>query len=239
MGKVSVSILAGAVVLLVAVIVLGRLSSRENLQKSDVAVNPLDAVGQASPSAGEPEASPSAVREQFLSAPIMQINLSKKYTAVFNTSEGTMSVQLNPKVAPLTVNNFVYLARQHFYDNTIFHRVVKDFMIQGGDPQGTGMGGPGYTLPAEIKALHKRGSIATARQGDAVNPKRESSGSQFYIAHKDLPFLDGQYTVFGQVASGIEVVDKIASVPVGPGESGEMSKPLEPVILRSVEINEK
>lgn len=239
MGKVSVSILAGAVVLLTAVIVLGRLSSQENLQKSDVAANPLDAVGPASPSAGEPEASPSAVSEQFLSAPIMQINLSKKYTAIFNTSEGTMSVQLNPQAAPLTVNNFVFLARKHFYDNTIFHRVVKNFMIQGGDPQGTGMGGPGYTLPAEIKALHKRGSIAMARQGDAVNPKRESSGSQFYIAQKDLPFLDGQYTVFGQVVTGLNVVDAIASAPVGPSEMGEMSKPENPVVLRSVEIIEK
>lgn len=129
--------------------------------------------------------------------------------AVITVDRGVIELDLNAKAAPLTVANFVKLANEKFYDGLTFHRVVPNFVAQGGDPKGDGTGGPGYNVPAEIGLKHKKGAIATARTGDTVNPKRESSGSQFYIALKDLPELDGQYTVFGQVTKGMDVVLKI------------------------------
>ena len=131
--------------------------------------------------------------------------------AIIDTDRGTVVVELYPKVAPLTVANFEKLVNKGFYNGLTFHRVVPDFVVQGGDPDGTGMGGPGYTVPGEIDANehHLRGSLATARTGDQVNPKRESSGSQFYICLEPQPNLDGQYTIFGGVIQGMDVVDKI------------------------------
>ncbi len=131
--------------------------------------------------------------------------------ATIETDRGTVVVELYPKVAPLTVANFEKLVNKGFYTGLTFHRVVPDFVVQGGDPDGTGMGGPGYTVPGEIDANehHLRGSLATARTGDQVNPKRESSGSQFYICLEPQPNLDGQYTIFGGVIQGMDVVDKI------------------------------
>lgn len=137
------------------------------------------------------------------------VDVSKKYSAVIKTSRGDIDVELYPKEAPLSVTNFVYLAKGGFYNGLTFHRVVPDFVIQGGDPTATGSGGPGYTIPAEIKLLHKEGALAWARTGDEINPQRRSSGSQFYITYKPTPFLDGAYTVFGQVTKGMDVVKKI------------------------------
>jgi len=165
--------------------------------------------------------------------PTMTIKKTKKYTAVMKTTAGDMEIELFADKTPITVNNFVTLSKKKFYENVIFHRTIKGFMIQGGDPTGTGRGGPGYTIPAEIKLPHKRGSIAMARLGDEVNPKKDSSGSQFYIAHKDIPFLDGEYTVFGQVTKGLEVVDAIAEAQTGTGDM-----PVNPVKIESVEIRE-
>ena len=149
-------------------------------------------------------------------------------------SFGTMKLELDPESAPKTVANFVKLANQGFYNGLTFHRVAKDFVIQGGDPKGDGSGGPGYTIPAEIKLLHKKGAIAMARTGDQINPKRESSGSQFYIALNDLVQLDGQYTVFGYVTGGMDVAEKIGQVeidsPYGDGA------PKEKVIIESIKI---
>jgi peptidyl-prolyl cis-trans isomerase B (cyclophilin B) len=127
------------------------------------------------------------------------------------TDRGTFVMELYPKVAPKTVENFETLVKKGFYNGLTFHRVVPDFVVQGGDPDGTGMGGPGYTVPAEIdkNEHHLRGSVATARTGDEVNPKRESSGSQFYICLKPQPGLDGDYTIFGGVIKGMDVVDQI------------------------------
>jgi cyclophilin family peptidyl-prolyl cis-trans isomerase len=127
------------------------------------------------------------------------------------TDRGTFVMELYPKVAPKTVENFETLVKKGFYNGLTFHRVVADFVVQGGDPDGTGMGGPGYTVPAEIdkNEHHLRGSVATARTGDEVNPKRESSGSQFYICMKPQPGLDGDYTIFGGVIKGMDVVDQI------------------------------
>ncbi len=131
--------------------------------------------------------------------------------AVIQTRHGEISIRLLSEEAPKTVENFRQLAAKGFYDGLSFHRVVPGFVVQGGDPEGTGRGGPGYTLEAEIRPAlrHLTGTVAMARQGDAVNPQRRSSGSQFYICLAPAPHLDGAYTIFGQVVSGMEAVQKI------------------------------
>ena len=138
---------------------------------------------------------------------------------------GTMKAELYPEIAPETVKNFVDLASKGFYNGLIFHRVIPGFMIQGGDPQGTGMGGPGYTIKGEFSAngfkndlKHTRGVLSMAR---AMDPN--SAGSQFFIMHEDYPSLDGQYAAFGKLIEGIEVVDEIANVRTDYND-----RPLEP-----------
>ncbi len=138
------------------------------------------------------------------------VDVSKKYTALIKTTKGDIVLELYPKNAPLSVSNFKQLADAGFYNGLTFHRVVPGFVIQGGDPQGTGSGGPGYTVPAEIGLPHKKGALAWARLGDEVNPEQRSSGSQFYITLEPTPMLDGKYTVFGQTLSGMDVVEKIS-----------------------------
>jgi len=140
--------------------------------------------------------------------------------AVVETKFGKIVIEFYDKDAPKTVANFIKLAKQGFYNGTTFHRVIPGFMIQGGDPNSKsedrsthGTGGPGYTVEAEIKRDHARGTVATARLGDQVNPEKRSSGSQFFINVKDNAFLNGGYTVFGNVISGMDVADKIANVP--------------------------
>ena len=141
--------------------------------------------------------------------------------AIIETKFGKIVVEFYEKDAPKTVANFKKLAMEGFYNGTTFHRVIPNFMIQGGDPTSktepkgsrVGSGGPGYTVPAEIKRDHKRGTLATARTGDNVNPERASSGSQFFINVKDNDFLNGGYTVFGNVISGMDAADKIVVVP--------------------------
>ena len=137
------------------------------------------------------------------------VDPAKKYTAIIKTAKGEIVCELFPKEAPLSVTNFKYLADNGFYKGLTFHRVVPNFVIQGGDPAGTGAGGPGYTIPAEIGLKHKKGALAWARTGDEVNPERRSSGSQFYITLEATPFLDGAYTVFGQTISGMDIVEQI------------------------------
>ena len=131
--------------------------------------------------------------------------------ATVDTERGTFVVELYPAVAPKTVDNFETLVKKGFYNGLTFHRVVPDFVVQGGDPDGTGTGGPGYDVPAEISQTekHLRGTLATARKGDEVNPERKSSGSQFYVCLEPQPSLDRGYTIFGGVVKGMEVVDKI------------------------------
>lgn len=150
---------------------------------------------------------------------------------------GTIKIKLNTGAAPKTAANFLKLVNEQFYDGLTFHRIAQDFVIQGGDPKGDGTGGPGYTVPAEIGLKHTKGSIAMARLGDQVNPNKESSGSQFYIALNDLPMLDGQYTVFGQVIEGMDVVAKIGAVPITPGPfGGSDGPPQTPIVITSVTI---
>lgn len=157
--------------------------------------------------------------------------------ATIDTNMGSFIVTLDGKSAPATVANFIKLANSGFYNGLTFHRIVQGFMIQGGDPSGDGTGGPGYTIPAEIKLKHTQGAIAMARTGDAVNPAKASSGSQFYVTLEPQTSLDGQYTVFGYVTSGMEVVTKIGAVPtdVNPA-SGEQSTPLQKVIINKITI---
>jgi cyclophilin family peptidyl-prolyl cis-trans isomerase len=146
----------------------------------------------------------------YSAPPAMQIDPGKTYTATISTAKGDIVVALDAQAAPQTVNNFVFLARQGFYDGLTFHRVEPGFVIQGGDPLGLGSGGPGYTVPAEIGLPHVEGAIAMARKADQVNPTRASSGSQFYITLAPQPGLDGGYTVFGHVVEGMDVVRAIA-----------------------------
>ena len=153
---------------------------------------------------------PADRNNMYSEPPEMQIDTNKTYVATISTAKGDIVIQLDASAAPLTVNNFVFLSEQGFYDGLTFHRVEPGFVIQGGDPTGTGGGGPGYTVPAEIQLPHVEGAIAMARLPDEVNPTQASSGSQFYITLAPTPFLDGGYTAFGQVIEGMEVVQSIA-----------------------------
>ncbi len=160
--------------------------------------------------AGQPVQKEEVVSAKTMQAPSSSnVDATKKYTAVIKTSKGDITIKLFPKEAPMSVTNFMMLAEKKFYDGLTFHRVVPDFVIQGGDPTGTGTGGPGYTIPAELGLAHAEGALAWARLPDTVNPEKRSSGSQFYICQKATPFLDGEYSVFGQTISGMEVVHQI------------------------------
>ena len=146
---------------------------------------------------------------------------------------GIIKLALDASAAPNTVKNFLSLAGKGYYDGLTFHRIIPGFMIQGGGPDGTGMGGPGYSIKGEFAAngvknplKHKRGVISMAR---AMNPN--SAGSQFFIMHQDAPHLDGQYAAFGQVTEGMDVVDAIAAVPTGYAD-----RPIEPVRIKSVTL---
>ena len=166
--------------------------------------------------------------KQWSSPPRMSIDPGSSYTAVISTSAGAITVELLPEEAPNTVNNFVFLAREGFYDNVVFHRTIEGFMIQGGDPTGTGGGGPGYTFADEqVQRPYSRGVLAMANAGPNTN------GSQFFIMHADYG-LPPNYTIFGQAVAGLETIDTIATAPTQPG--GEGSTPVNPVVIQSVGI---
>jgi peptidyl-prolyl cis-trans isomerase B (cyclophilin B) len=144
--------------------------------------------------------------KQWKTPPEMQIDPKKKYYATIETERGKIEIQLFPENAPKTVNNFVFLARESFYDGVSFHRVIPNFVIQGGDPTGTGRGGPGYNFEDEVRnnpRKHGTGFLSMANAGPNTN------GSQFFITHSPQPHLDGKHTVFGQVISGMDVVNAI------------------------------
>jgi len=167
-----------------------------------------------------------------LSPPAMEIDPNKSYTAKLQTSAGDIVISLNAKATPKTVNNFVYLSRQKFYDQTPFHRVIKGFMIQGGDPEGTGRGGPGYRFDDEpITLEYKRGTVAMANAGPNTN------GSQFFIMHQDYQ-LPKNYVIFGTVREGMDVVDKIATAET-IADGRENSTPKTPVTVGAIAIVEK
>lgn len=144
----------------------------------------------------------------------------KTYYVLIHTSKGKILCELFPEKAPISVTNMIQLSEAHFYDGLTFHRVIPNFVVQGGDPEKTGAGGPGYTIPPEIGLPHESGALAWARLPDLVNPNRRSSGSQFYITLDKVSFLDGEYTVFGQTVEGFNVLkdlcqnDKIERVEI-------------------------
>src|SRR6202162_5187146 len=144
---------------------------------------------------------------QYSALPSMSIDPAAKYTATFDTTKGSIVCELFVKDAPKTVNNFVFLAREGFYNGTVFHRVIADFMVQGGDPEGSGRGGPGYKFEDETKGnprKHKVGSLSMANAGPNTN------GSQFFITHVVTDWLDGKHTVFGQGSSGAGARNKVS-----------------------------
>jgi cyclophilin family peptidyl-prolyl cis-trans isomerase len=167
-------------------------------------------------------------KQKFAEAPEMGIDPAKRYTATMETSMGTLVIALDPIAAPRTVNNFVYLAAQHYYDGVIFHRIISGFMCQGGDPDGSGRGGPGYKFGDELPkpGKYQIGSLAMANAGPNTN------GSQFFIVSGPsgcgLPPL---YSLFGQVVKGLDIVEMMQNVPTGPGD-----RPKTDVVIKSVAI---
>lgn len=162
--------------------------------------------------------------------PEMKVDPKKVYVARIDTTAGPIVAELYPKQAPHHVNSFVFLSKEGFYDGVIFHRVIPGFMIQGGDPTGTGMGDPGYKLRAEFNdTKHTRGVLSAARSADP-----NSAGSQFFVMHGDAPHLDGKYTAFGKVIEGMETVDKIVNAPTGAND-----RPNDPVKIKGIKIEEK
>lgn len=169
--------------------------------------------------------------QSWTQPPGMEIDSQQAYAADVTTSAGDVTIELFASEAPNTVNNFVFLARQGFYDGVIFHRTILGFMVQGGDPTGSGTGGPGYKFADEpVTRGYTRGIVAMANAGPNTN------GSQFFIVHGESVALPPNYTIFGQVTAGMETVDDIASAATQRG--GEGSKPVNPVRIESVTIQE-
>jgi cyclophilin family peptidyl-prolyl cis-trans isomerase len=169
--------------------------------------------------------------KQWSSPPEMVIDSDKRYTAEIDTSMGTMLVELDPAAAPKTVNNFVFLAREGFYDGVIFHRVIQGFVLQGGDPEGSGRGGPGYRFEDELPkpGRYEVGSLAMANAGPNTN------GSQFFVISGPSGVrLPPSYSLFGKVVKGLDVVDAIEKVPTGAGD-----RPKTDVVINTVTIEEK
>lgn len=168
--------------------------------------------------------------KQYPNMPEMTIDPSTSYTATIRTNKGSITAKLFADEAPNTVNNFVFLAREGFYDGVIFHRVIQGFMIQGGDPTGTGTGGPGYRFDDELEGSrkhgYKMGTLAMANAGPNTN------GSQFFIMHVDYG-LPPQYSVFGKAIDGLDVVDDIATT-----QTDASDRPVEDVVIETVEITE-
>jgi cyclophilin family peptidyl-prolyl cis-trans isomerase len=168
--------------------------------------------------------------KQWSAQPDLVIDAANEYRAVIRTNKGDITVELFADRSPSTVNNFVFLAREGFYDGVIFHRVIQGFMIQGGDPTGTGTGGPGYRFRDELDAAKEfgygPGILAMANAGPNTN------GSQFFLMHRDNP-LPPAYSVFGRTIEGLEVIDAIATTPTAPGD-----RPLEDVVILGVDVME-
>jgi len=222
--KINLWYIAGGIVAILALIFLVKNQGRNTYLD--------EATNQVVTSALEKEAEAESMTDS--TGPEMTIDKNKKYTATLKTEKGDIVVELTADKTPFTVNNFVTLAKKGFYNNTIFHRVIKGFMIQGGDPEGTGSGGPDYRFDDEpFEGEYTRGTIAMANSGPDTN------GSQFFIMHADNISMPKDYVIFGKVTSGMDAVDAIAEAPVKAGASGENSTPETPVKVLSVEIEEK
>ena len=208
--------------------------SRKTPKEQPESTNPVEqgadipAVKQSSPS--KPAAQPE--KNQYGKPPENILEQGKDYSAIIKTTKGDIKIDLMEKSTPITVNNFVFLAGEGFYNNVKFHRIVKNFMIQTGDPTGTGSGGPGYRFEDEpFEGEYEPGTVAMANAGPNTN------GSQFFIMHGNTS-LPRNYVIFGKVTdqTGMEIVDKIANTPVIAGPSGERSSPTENILITSVEV---
>ena len=169
--------------------------------------------------------------KQYAQPPLMTIDPAAGHTAIIRTNKGVITLELFASEAPTTVNNFVFLAREGFYEGVLFHRVIRDFMIQTGDPTGTGAGGPGYDFKDEpVTKSYDPGIVAMANRGPDTN------GSQFFIVHGTDVSLAPAFTIFGRVTLGMDTVDQLANTPVRPSATGEVSVPMEILRIQSVEI---
>jgi len=204
-----------------------------NTDKTPTENNIVDLTAVDSPNSPEANLEEDAIidsvenTKSYKSAPAMQLEEGKNYKAIFKTTLGDIKVDLHEKESPETVNNFVFLANEGFYNGLIFHRIIPEFMIQGGDPLGNGTGGPGYSFEDEFNSKRiVKGSLAMANSGPNTN------GSQFFIVTADAtPWLDGKHTNFGQVEEGQEVVDALGVV-----ETDSFDKPITDVVVNSIEI---
>ena len=222
------------IILIVFLTVLGVASVQKINQKSAINNDSISNNENIKYNNQEEKSMPASLSaNKAMNKPAMIIDQNKNYEATLHTSAGDITIALNAAATPVTVNNFVYLAQNNFYNNTIFHRVINGFMIQGGDQRGDGTGNPGYQFDDEaFEGEYTRGTIAMANSGPNTN------GSQFFIMHQDYA-LPHNYVIFGAVTSGMEVVDQIATAKVTSNFSGELSKPIEPVVVTSVTIKEK
>lgn len=236
----SVVILCASLILLLGIAGCGEEDAIEDSTPANVGASDTGRTGtpQSTPD-NEADGSPdtaAAMEEgqadmQWESPPEMQLEQGKDYKATIHTNKGDIVIDLFESEVPNTVNNFVFLAQQGYYKNVPFHRVISGFMIQTGDPTGTGAGGPGYRFEDEpVSRDYLQGTVAMANAGPNTN------GSQFFIMHAANP-LPKNYTIFGQVIEGQDVVDAIASVPVSAGARGERSVPNEEVFMESVDIS--
>ena len=198
--------------------------------------SPTSSAGAISPAPAAPTPTPSVVNldgrevKQYGAPPLMTIDPSANYTATIRTSQGPVSVELFASQAPNTVNSFIFLAREGFYNGIIFHRVIQQFMIQGGDPAGLGTGGPGYQYGDEIDPIlrfEQPGVLAMANRGVGT----VTNGSQFFITVAPTPHLKGNHTIFGRVTSGQDVANAISLVRTGQGD-----RPVTPVVIQSIDI---
>ena len=192
---------------------------------------------EAKPSDPKPAAAAGAKpnAKTYSAPPAMSIDPNKQYTALIKTSLGEMTAELYPKDAPNTVNNFVFLSREGFYNGLIFHRIIKEFMVQTGDPRGNGTGDAGYKFADELKGpqTYTKGTLAMANAGP------NTQGSQFFICHGPrAETLQKNYSIFGKVTAGLDVLDKIAGVQVRSSPSGEPSQPVDPPKIDTIQITE-
>lgn len=203
------------------------------LDKLKTEPEPAEDVAPTPKPANPPTPKTTMTQKQYPAAPAVTIDAAKTYTAMLETDKGMIEIVLDAKATPVTVNNFVFLAREKFYDGLVFHRAMNGFMIQGGDPLGNGTGNPGYRFDDEpVKSNYTRGTVAMANSGKNTN------GSQFFIMHQDALSLPKNYVIFGKVTKGMDVVDAIATAPAQDNGRGEISKPVTPVVMKTVTISE-
>ena len=191
-------------------------------------------VSQNKPNVQNAQSQSGKLHQQFDAPPPMQINKNITYFASIQTTKGDMAIELFTSDAPNTVNNFVFLAQSGFYNGLKFHRVIKDFMIQTGDPKGDGTGGPGYRFADEpVTRGYNKGIVAMANAGPNTN------GSQFFVVHGSQLTLTPRYTIFGAVTDGIETIDAIAQSAVQASPNGEISYPVDQILINRIDITER